>query len=287
MNAPGTPLPLLAACSRWHARLELEYAAGSARTFLERWRHTGPLLVQRSFHPEPGGVCHSYLLHPPSGLVGGDTLELDARLAPGAQVLLTTPAATKCYRSGSDGATARLTQTLRVGDGACCEWLPQETLLYDGARASLATRIELAASARFIGWEITCFGRPACGEDYARGRADLALELRHDGRPLLLERLRVAGSSPLDGAGLRGRAVNATLLACGADAASLRAALDAAREIEPAETLGGVSLLDRVLVCRALATHVAPVRRWFEQLWTALRPLLLGRAALPPRIWAT
>lgn len=281
MNAPrAAPL---ASAARWRAALELEYAAGSARSFLRRWRHEGPLLVQRSFHPEAGGVCHSYLLHPPSGLVGGDSLSLAARLGAASQVLLTTPAATKFYRSAGD--TALLTQALQIDDAACGEWLPQENILFDGARARIATRVDLTGSARFIGWEITCFGRPACDERFARGHAVLAFELRRDGRPLLLDRLSVDGLTAGGGASLRGHAVTATLLACARE--DLGAALATARAIDAPGVLGGVSLVGDVLVCRALATQTAPVRAWFERLWSALRPLLCGRPACPPRIWAT
>jgi len=278
VNAPGVPV---ANSARWQATLELEYAAGAARTYLKHWQHTGPLLVQRAFHPEPGGICHSYLLHPPSGLVGGDQLQLRARLGAGSQVLLTTPAATKFYRSA--GPTARLQQTLELADGAAGEWLPQENILFDGARAWLNTRIELHGSARFIGWEITCFGRPACAEHFGRGRADVGFELYRDGRPLLLDRLRVDGTSPAGGAALRGHAVSASLIATGAD----RALLERLREVDAAAVLGGVTLLGDVIVCRALAALTAPVRDWFERLWTLLRPHLLGRPACAPRIWAT
>ncbi len=237
--------------------------------------------MQRAFHPEPGGICHSYVLHPPSGLVGGDELLLTARLQGHADVLLTTPAATKFYRSS--GPTARLTQLLHVGDGASCEWLPQENLLFDGARVRARTRVELTAGAHFFGWEIACFGRPACGEAYARGAADLGVELWRDGRPLVLERLRAGGAAPAPGAGLRGHAVSGSLLATGAD----RAALDCARAVDAGTLLAGVTLLGDVLVCRALAAQAEPVRRWFENIWTQLRPRLLGRVAHSPRIWAT
>jgi len=270
-----------APASRWRALLELDYAAGSARTYVRHWRHEGPLLVQRAFHPESGGVCHSYLLHPPSGLVAGDELHISARMGRNSHALLTTPAASKFYRSS--GATAQLTQRLRVGEGATCEWLPQENVLFNGARARISTRVELAASARFFGWEITCLGRPASGEDYTDGAADLGVELWRDERPLVLERQRVAGPSVADGPGLRRHAALGSLLATGAD----RAALDGARAIAPGAILCGVTLLDDVLVCRALAQQAAPLRRWFESLWSLLRPCLIGRPAHPPRIWAT
>ena len=272
---------LEAAPAPWRALLELDYAAGPARTYLRQWRHEGPLLVQRAFHPEPGGVCHSYVLHPPSGLVGGDELMLTARLQAQADVLLTTPAATKFYRSS--GPTAQLTQSLRVADGASCEWLPQENLLFDGARVRVRTRVELSAAARYFGWEIACFGRPASGETYTHGAADLAVELWRDGSPLVLERLRAGGAASAGGAGLRGHAVSGSLLATGDD----RAALDCARAVDAGDLLAGTTLLGDVLVCRALAAQAEPVRQWFENIWTQLRPRLLGRVAHSPRIWAT
>jgi urease accessory protein len=237
--------------------------------------------VQRAFHPEPGGVCHSYLLHPPSGLVAGDELRISARMDENAHALLTTPAATKFYRSG--GATAQVTQQLSVASGAICEWLPQENLLFNGARARIRTRVDLAASARFFGWEITCLGRPACGEDYTDGVADLAVELWRDGRPLVIERQRVSGPAAAGGPGLRRHAALGSLLATGAD----RAALEGARALASGAILCGVTLLDDVLVCRALAQQAALLRRWFEALWSLLRPCLIGRSAHPPRIWAT
>lgn len=279
LTAACAPLPAIA--TRWRALLELDYAAGAARTYLRQWRHEGPLLVQRALHPEPGGVCHSYVLHPPSGLVGGDELFLAARLRENTKVLLTTPAATKFYRSA--GPTAQLTQSLRVANGASCEWLPQENLLYDGARVRVRTRVELTAAARFFGWEIACFGRPACAEAYTHCAADLGFELWREGHPLVLERLRSGGEAPVRGAGLRGHAVSGSLLATGAD----RVDLDCARAVDAGSILAGVTLLGDVLVCRALAAQAEPVRQWFENIWTRLRPRLLGRAAHAPRIWAT
>ena len=120
--------------------------------------HRGPLVVQRPFLPEGPGVCHVYVLHPPGGLVGGDELTIDVEVDAGAHALVTTPAASKVYRT--TGAVARQVQRLRVAGGATLEWLPQEAILYDGARAALETRVELATGARFIGIDAVCFGLP-------------------------------------------------------------------------------------------------------------------------------
>src|SRR5262245_10241542 len=93
----------------WEASLDLKFAARGARTVLARRASVGPLVVQRPFYPE-GGVAHVYLVHPPGGVVGGDQLRLSVLAEEGAHALLTTPAATKFYRS--DGRVARQRQEI-------------------------------------------------------------------------------------------------------------------------------------------------------------------------------
>ncbi|HXH04370.1 MAG TPA: urease accessory protein UreD, partial [Candidatus Competibacteraceae bacterium] len=183
--AQATTQPLSHPSAGWRGELSLRLAARAGRTVLDESRHRGPLMVQRPFHPEPDGGIHLYVLHPPGGLVGGDELRLAAQLAPGARALLTTPSAGKVYRSS--GAVASVEHCLHVTDGAALEWLPQELIVYQGARLRALTRVELASAARFIGWEILCLGRPAAGEGFATGCVRLALELWRDGHPLYRE----------------------------------------------------------------------------------------------------
>jgi urease accessory protein len=266
--------------SGWHAEIALRFARRRERTVLAARHQRGPLMVQRPFYPEGGDVCHTYLLHPPAGIVGGDDLKMTFELDTGAHGLLTTPSATRWYFSR--GLDAQVEQQARLADGSTLEWLPQETLLFDGAHARLATRINLTGSARFCGWEIVGLGRPACGESFRNGRIDFRFELFRNGLPLLLERLRGgAGGLP----GLRGYAAYATFLASSASAT----ALEAAREILGAapETLCGATLVGDILVGRGLAARCEPLIHTFTKLWSALRPLLLGRVAVPPRIWHT
>jgi urease accessory protein len=157
-------------------------------------------VVQRAFYPEGRAVPHVYVLHPPGGIVGGDRLHLEVDLQPGAQALLTTPAATKVYRTA--GARSLQQQSFAVGAGAALEWLPGETILHDGAAIDLRTEVHLAADARFIGIEMLCFGLPARRADVAsdaggfgQGRCRQQLDLWRSGRPLLLERGRYDGAS--------------------------------------------------------------------------------------------
>ena len=268
--------------SSWQARLELGFRATAGRTVLAHRRHVGPLVVQRPFYPE-GGICHVYLLHPPGGIVGGDTVELQVQSAADSHALITTPAATKFYRAGPHPHSV-LKQTLQVND-ATLEWLPQETIVFDGARARSCTRVDLHGNSRFIGWEVVCLGRPAVQELFTTGELHQDFLLYHDGRPLLLDRLRLSGDSPAlaSGWGLCSAQAMGTLLMYPAADADL----DALRALQVDGVRCALTRVGGVLHCRALGTQGEAIRRLFTLLWLQLRHPLLGRAALAPRIWAT
>ncbi|MBF0256921.1 MAG: urease accessory protein UreD, partial [Gammaproteobacteria bacterium] len=236
--------------------------------------------VQRPFYPE-GALCHCYLLHPPGGVVGGDRLEIDVRVAAGAAALITSPGATKFYASA--GEQARQEQLLRVAAGASLEWLPQENIFFPAALARVQTRVELEPGARFIGWDCQCLGRPVIGERFSVGQLDLGWQIHRGGRPLLLERLRI-DPERLDGAaGLRGEPVTATLLATPAG----QAELEQVRALVEVGASVGVTLLDDLLVLRYLGDSTEQCRRLFVQAWARLRPSVIGHEPCPPRIWAT
>ena len=170
----------------------------AARPCLLRNGQRGPLAVQRPFSPEGRGVSHVTLLHPPGGLVGGDRLSIGVEVGEGAHALLTTPAATKHYRSA--GPTARQQQRFTVAGGGTLEWLPQETILFDGAISELRTRVELARGRAFIGIDLLCFGLPARAERFARGRCRQRLEVWRGDRPLFIERGDFDGDAPVHAA---------------------------------------------------------------------------------------
>jgi urease accessory protein len=267
----------------WEAALELRFSAREGRTFLSRRWHQGPLQVQRAFYPEGADLCHVYVLHPPGGLVGGDELSVSVRVDGGAHALCTTPAAGKVYRGQEGRAPAAQRHRLTVEAGGSLEWLPQETILYDGAKVVLETRVDLDEGAAFLGWEILCLGRPAAGERFTRGSCRQRLELWRQGRPLCLERSRLDGGAPvLDAAwGLAGASVSGTLLATPAPPVELvRAALSGS-------DLTSASVVGDVLVCRSLGPSAERAREHFIRLWALLRPTLLGRPASAPRIWRT
>jgi len=265
----------------WTARLELEFAERDGQTFLARRRHVGPLVVQRPFFPE-SQVCHVYVVHPPGGIVGGDELTIDVRVARGSHALLTTPAATKFYRCES--ARARQRQILHI-EAATLEWLPQETIFFPGARARSETIVHLSRDSKFIGWELPCLGLPARSEAFDRGRLALDMEVWIDATPRFIDRLRLDGESPARTArwGLAGFDALGTLLAYPAE----QAILEQLRALAWQDVEWGVTVVDDVVVCRCMAAHAETVRRAFIDAWRILRPALLGKPAHAPRIWAT
>jgi urease accessory protein len=270
----------------WPAELELGFARRGDKTIIERRRHRGPLLVQRPFHPEPDGTCHVYVLHPPGGVVGGDELSVDAEAARGASALMTTPAASKLYRT--NGALASLRQTFRVRTDASLEWLPQETIAFGGSHATSTTTVHLEAGARYLGWEITCLGRPASGDDFSTGSFRQCTEIRRNGRLILIDRTHADSARALRRAawGWAGRSVYATLVATTASPA-LVAALRASVTPERAGDLFAVTTQSELTICRWLGSSAEQARRALGAAWSLIRAELLGKPACPPRIWTT
>jgi urease accessory protein len=266
--------------SGWEAELKLGFESRGDRTVLAERRHRGPLAVQRPFYPE-GEVCHVYLLHPPGGVVGGDRLDIRATAGKESRALITTPAAGKFYRS--EDMPARQTVHLTVDQSAALEWLPQESIFYRGASVVSEVNVDLAETARFIGWESFCLGRPASGETFDRGRAAFRWSVRVSGRPLLIERFEVDEEVLNANWGLQGQPIAASLFAYPA----LPKNLESVRAIAGDRAGFGATLIDGLLVCRALDSQIEPLRRLLVELWRAVRPDVIGRKACLPRIWAT
>ena len=275
----------------WEAELALEFACLDTATHLSACRHRGPLRVQKPLYPEGKAVCQTILLHPPSGIAGGDQLHIAARVGPQAHAQITTPGAGKWYRSGGADASQNIEFTVDIG--GTLEWLPQETIVFDGARACMQTCVELAADSRSLGWEILCLGRRAAGERFTYGHIGLHTRIEREGKPLWLERGRIEGDDALlhSPAGWAGASVSGTLLATlrpGIEAGPLLAACRATGPTDDADGAErGISALPGLLVARYLGQHGEAARHWFSALWQVLRPALIGRPAVTPRIWNT
>ncbi|MCQ8103928.1 urease accessory protein UreD [Methylomonas sp. SURF-2] len=277
--APSHPDPI-AESSIWAAELKLGFTQRGDKTVLARREHRGPLTVQRPFYPE-GGVCHVYLLHPPGGVVAGDQLSITAAVDTTAQALITTPAAGKFYRS--EGCEARQTVNLKVSENASLEWLPQETIVYQGARLNSSMHIELAVHGRFIGWEILALGRPAAGEGFDNGTATLNWHISRAGRLFYLERLRLDAEAFQARWGLFGHSACGTLFVYPATPVQLAAV----QELIGDEANRGVTLIEGLLICRGLDLRADLLKGFFEEVWGLVRGDVVGREVCAPRIWAT
>lgn len=264
----------------WHASLELRFTLDGGRTRLASRAHAGPLRVQKALYPEGARTCHVILVHPPGGVVGGDRLEIGLRLGAGSRVLATTPGAAKWYRA--PGNQSRQEVRIEVGDGAALEWLPQETIFYDGAGVALEHEVALGAGACYIGSEVLCFGRQAMGERYARGRIFQRTRIRQAGRLVWHEQGRLDAEGLASPLGLNGRSVCATLLAVGGPLPAPVVAL--LRDGVPGLA---VSQVKSVFVARHLGDDGEAARAAMLRVWQSVRPHLLGIDAVPPRIWNT
>ncbi|WP_431265488.1 urease accessory protein UreD [Roseateles chitinivorans] len=288
MNGP--PEMIVSVEKQWLARLRADYRNERGRCVVSH-EHEGPLRLLKSLYPEGEAICHSVLVHPPSGLVGGDTLDIVVTVGEGAHALVTTPGATRFYRSPTGAlATQRVQATL--GDRARLEWLPLEAIAYPGCEALNDARFTLAPTAELFAWDITALGLPGAGQPYASGRFQQHLEIPG----VWIERglLDAADALLMDGdLGLAGhRCLGTLVFAAGAAIGRERReqALDAVRALIEADplrlTAGATAAQDGVLVVRALGPVVEPVSLLLRRCWAAWRQVLWGLDGAAPRLWA-
>lgn len=268
----------------WKAHLQLCFERIADKTVLASRSQIGPLTVQQPFYPEQS-VCHLYLLHPPGGVVGGDQLNISLEAKESANTLITTPGATKFYLS--TGLMAQQTQTLVVRGCSSLEWLPQENIFFDGARATLSSKVKLEKDAVFIGWEVNCFGRPVAKKAFKQGVINTVIEIERDGIPILLDKLTVTDSSLKSPSCLNGYTCFGTFIATQITTELLEMARGSLDAVETKNLQIGLTLLDDILVVRCLGQYAEQVREPLIQIWKILRPEILGKQACLPRIWST
>jgi urease accessory protein len=248
----------------WTASLSLGFRQVEEKTILAERRSEGPLVVQKPLYPDGPERCHAIVVHPPGGIAGGDELALDVSVEKEANALLTTPGAAKWYRSA--GAWAK--QTLRFEVDGSLEWLPRETIVFDGALAEVQTQVVLSEGARYIGWEVACLGR------FTRGRLRTETRIMQGTRMLFIEKGEIEGGGRLmrSSVGLGGRSVFGTFIATSGAAAAARGGVP---EL-------AITQLPGLLVGRYVGDSSEEALHAFTRLWQLVRP-----GAVEPRIWAT
>lgn len=275
---------IAAESNNWHGSLNLVYAQHQEKTQVISSQMKAPLKVQRPFYPEDG-ICHSVVLHTAGGIVGGDRNELSFHLQPNAQALITTATASKIYRS--NGLQALQNIRMQVDADAYLEWLPQETIVFDGAIYRQDLHVELAPGAKWLGWEITRFGRTARKERFLTGDWKSHTEVWQQGVPLWIDRQWLPGGEKIIDSfhGLAGFPIVGSLAWIGQ--AVEPEIVEKARILFPynSSSQGGVTRLPMGLLCRYRGSSTTEVRNWFTEVWQLLRFLLVERSICLPRVW--
>ena len=283
----------------WSARLNLRFEArevlGSPRTVMTERNHVGPLRILKPLYPEGHDICHGVIVHPPGGIVAGDRLAIDVQVDANANALITTPGTQKWYRSS--GKLASAVTRLRVAGKASLEWMPQETMVFDGVWAEQALSIALAPGARFFGWEILCLGRTTRGERFTTGEFRQRVRLlrfnadANLGAPMWRESMVLAGDDPLliSALGMRGRPVVATAwIVCPPDAHDSASLLGEIRTaLNDAPLAAASSPEPGLIVVKVIGDAPEAVRNLLIAVWSKIRRQLLGRESALPRIWST
>lgn len=271
----------------WAAKLELRFHAdfGSAgkRTLLTN-RHQGPLRIQKALYPEGPDCCHAIVVHPPGGIAGGDLLEIDLNVHADAHAVITTPGAAKWYGSAEGRGAQQQIEMNLCGD---LEWLPQESIIFNQARGDSQIRITIAPESRMIGWDTVVLGRKASGEAFESGAFSQSISLSLASALEWEERLCLSGADPAMRSivGLGSQAALNTIWAV------LRERDQWSQEVQneiraQCPEIAWSVLSSRLLVGRQSGCGRALQKSRLRAL-AALRPLVMGRAALPLRIWAT
>ncbi|WP_191601173.1 urease accessory protein UreD [Marinomonas algicola] len=294
--------PTTHAPAHWHAFLTMGFAQTRRGVALKTCEHKGPLYVQKPFYPEGQDRAHIYLLHPPGGLVSGDRLTITSNQQDDTNVLITTPGAGRVYKARADKSLQHQVVQLNIGEHSQLEWLPQETLLYPEAQTKLDTHINLAEGAKFIGWEVTCFGLTASEQPFEQGQVSQCIQIKRHQRLVLKERLFINDTNRhllTSASGLRQHTVNGFMVAgpfadeneekkgVDKEPTALIELLRQASNKYDQQGVTGISFVSGFIVIRLLGPDSEQAKRAFTQYWTLIRPALLGIPVCQPRIWAT
>lgn len=284
--------PKANATQYWFARLELDFVAAKKCTILKHRKHAGPVRVQKMLWPEKTGVCHAITVHPPAGIAGGDHLSFNMQASQAAHALVTTPGAGKWYKTNQKQAFQHIEITVK--DSAIFEWLPQETMLFNGACANSSTKIMLDQSASFIGWDMLVLGRQACAEQFTQGSYQSSLQLYRDDKLLVTDRLNFSGNDRFLSSclGMHGQAVMGSLWAVAPPAQrnnmTLEAQIDQIRELMMRMQVNvRLTLLDDVMTARYLGNDVRHCHDAFAAIRAKLRRYWFDLDEEFPRIWRT
>ncbi|WPP58426.1 urease accessory protein UreD [Acinetobacter pittii] len=276
----------------WYAQLELGFCFENSRTIMSHRKHQGPVRVQKMLWPEKTGICHAIIVHPPAGIAGGDHLTFQIETKDQAHAVVTTPGAGKWYKTNGKQAFQHI--HLHARDRSILEWVPQETMLFDGALAHSETHIHLDQAASFIGWDMLVLGRQARSERFVRGSYHNQFKLWREQKLLVADTLFFEGEDRWLGSclGMNNQAVMGSFWAVAPEkyrsSFYLEQQLELIRELmmrmQAPVTL---TLLDDVVCARFLGSDVRHCHDAFAAIRARLRRYWFDLDEEFPRIWRT
>jgi urease accessory protein len=270
----------------WAAHLALQVERQGEHTRPVLREHEGPLRLQKMLYPEGAGVCHAIVLHPPGGVVGGDTLDIQIKVGPQAHLFCTSPGASKWYRSGAIASEQSI--SLNVDSGGILEWLPQEAIVFDQANTRWSTKVALADHTSVaMGLEVIMLGRAASAETFLHGQLKNKLMVTCADLLVFNEQWVLNGTDPRLNSlqGLNGNACFGQLWAHGTSTQMLQS-----YEACLADMANGASITylpDRLLIARAVGSGPEMVRNQLLLIWKKIRALMTGVEPTHARIWLT
>lgn len=290
MSSISSPSVPESSSSNWLAHFGATLKHIDGQTRLGKTESFGPLRVQRPFYPAGKQCMHLYLLHPPGGLVAGDRLTIDIHAESQTQGLVTTPSAGKVYNNITDEPQYQ-SVTLTVDDQAMLEWLPQETIIFNGAKGELLTDVHLHDQAHFIGWDIICIGRPTSEDWFEQGTLKQTFSIQHNQTPLFIERNYFDAESDVmtQAAALAEQPVFGTCVLVDHDDKVTPLTDDERTYLEQMAAPGLFMCTHKpnVILVRYLGGCSETAKRVFTHYWRLKRPELFGKPACIPRIWNT
>jgi len=270
----------------WKGFLSFTFVQSGQHTVVKDKKHFGPLVLQRPYYQEINRPS-VLVIHPPGGIVGGDVLELNIKLKDNSKGLVSTPSATKFYRS--KGRLAKQIQKIEMSSGCELEWLPQETLFFDQSISENILSFHLNNSNnKLIAWDIVGLGRPASGEWFDNGALTQSLELMIEGDLVFVDRLNIDQETLLlqSKTGLNGCMLSATALFYFDDVQVMQR-LKESLQAQDWPLQVGITQMDGLVVLRALGHELDLVKEVLYEAWKIARPVVLGVPVIKPRIWNT
>jgi urease accessory protein len=243
--------------NRAHGLVDLSVCADGGRTRRQRVVEEGSLRIR--FPDVSGAETEAVILNTAGGIAGGDDFSIAIDAGPGAQIAVTSAAAEKVYRAID--AASRIDVRLSVATGAVLRWLPQETILFDGARLHRSIAVDVADGGSLVMAETMVFGRSAMDETVRQGDLVDRWRIRQGGKLVFADTLRIGG----DVAGLLSRPAaggGATAFATLVIAPGDEALADEARAcLAHCAGEAGVSAWNGIAVIRLCGTDAALLRR--------------------------